>query len=164
MFLHQQINERTCFLPAAGLLWRPPTAGLPPDVLPLSGVLFSQSLMRPATPVLITAASCLDRGVIRAPSFIFLVPAWVCIVGFLFYLKHAPTAPRWAEHVAFLPHALDVPHVGDQREVWDRGARSPRLLVFSLRRRRPTQMWQTAGHSSKWGFIEKTINIFRAFF
>ena len=42
-------------------LQRRPTAGLPPDVLPLSGVLFSQSLMRPATPVFITAASCLDR-------------------------------------------------------------------------------------------------------
>lgn len=40
---------------------RRPTTGLPPDVLPLSGVLFSQSLMRPATPVFITAASCLNR-------------------------------------------------------------------------------------------------------
>lgn len=39
-----------------------PTTGLPPDVLPLSGVLFSQSLMRPATPVFITAASCLNRA------------------------------------------------------------------------------------------------------
>lgn len=39
-----------------------PTAGLPPGVLTLSGVLFSQSLMRPATPVFITAASCLKRG------------------------------------------------------------------------------------------------------
>lgn len=39
-----------------------PTAGLPPGVLALSGVLFSQSLMRPATPVFITAASCLNRA------------------------------------------------------------------------------------------------------
>lgn len=51
-----------CFLrQRQGLLrWRP-TVGLPPAALPLSGVLFSQSLMRPATPVFITAASCLDR-------------------------------------------------------------------------------------------------------
>lgn len=37
------------------------TAGLPPDVLPVSGVLFNQSLMRPATPTFITAASCTGR-------------------------------------------------------------------------------------------------------
>lgn len=43
------------------LIQRWPTAGLPPGVLLLSGVLFSQSLMRPATPVFITAASCLDN-------------------------------------------------------------------------------------------------------
>lgn len=51
----------TCSQQWQELLWRRPTVGLPPDVLPLSGVLFSQSLMRPATPVFITAASCLDK-------------------------------------------------------------------------------------------------------
>lgn len=141
-------------------VWRP-TAGLPPDVLPLSGVLFSQSLMRPATPVFITAASCLKKKKKRkrgpkvssawtssaagatqevpaSPASSFLSFPTVALHNALVhrhvsYLEGAPATSRWVEHVALLPHALDVPYaVGDHGQVHRSGARGSRLLVLSL--------------------------------
>lgn len=123
----------------------PPTAGLPPDVLPLSGVLFSQSLMRPATPVFITAASCLDRVkgqhslvVTKQGASTGLFPLFFLSffnVFFLIYLERAPSAAGRAEHVAFLPHALDASYaVGDHGQVHGSGARGSGLLVLSLPR------------------------------
>lgn len=54
---------------------------------------------------------------------------------FFFYLECAPAASRRAEHVAFLPHALDVSYaVGDHGQIHGSGARGSRLLVLSLRR------------------------------
>ena len=147
-------------------LQRRPTAGLPPDVLPLSGVLFSQSLMRPATPVFITAASCLDR-VKGQQSLVVIVsgaeqevPVYWALSSlslslsapvrhtqsfmnflrasttpFSFYLECASSTSRRAEHVAFLPHALDASYVvGDQGQIGRSGARGSRLLVLSLLR------------------------------
>lgn len=152
-----------------------PTAGLPPGVLALSGVLFSQSLMRPATPVFITAASCLNRAESQLSLVLIVKGAtqevpmnWAlflslflslrsnhtharthecthmrtqCFINFLtsstliFYLECAPAASRWGEHVAFLPHALDVSYaVGDHRQIHRSRARGARLLVLSLRR------------------------------
>lgn len=54
-----------------------------------------------------------------------------------FYLECAPAASRRAEHVAFLPHALDVSYaVGDHGQIHGSGARGSRLLVLSLRRQK----------------------------
>lgn len=56
---------------------------------------------------------------------------------FFFYLECAPAASRRAEHVAFLPHALDVSYaVGDHGQIHGSGARGSRLLVLSLRRQK----------------------------
>lgn len=144
-----------------GLLRRRPTVGLPPDALPLSGVLFSQSLIRPATPVFIPAASCLDK-VKGQLSLVVIgngpeqeVPVnWALsspallqshrqlrahalnlinhpLVHLLFYLERAPATSRWAEHASLLPHALDVSNA-----VGDHGqihrSRGSRLLVLPL--------------------------------
>lgn len=52
-----------------------------------------------------------------------------------FYLECAPATSRGAEHVAFLPHALDVSYaVGDHGQIHSSGARGSRLLVLSLLR------------------------------
>lgn len=152
------------------LIQRWPTAGLPPGVLLLSGVLFSQSLMRPATPVFITAASCLDNvkgqpslvitgsgaeqegpvnwalsclsvllSLIHTESFNNFLTSCTTFTFFFFffYLECAPAASRRAEHVAFLPHALDVSYaVGDHGQIHGSGARGSRLLVLSLRRQK----------------------------
>lgn len=147
-----------------------PTTGLPPDVLLPSGVLFSQSLMRPATPVFITAASCLDNvkgqpslvitgngaeqegpvnwalsclsvllSLIHTESFKHFLTSCTTFTFFFFsfYLECAPAASRRAEHVAFLPHALDVSYaVGDHGQINGSGARGSWLLVLSLRRQK----------------------------
>lgn len=56
---------------------------------------------------------------------------------FFFYLECAPAASRRAEHVAFLPHALDVSYaVSDHGQIHSSGARGSRLLVLSLRRQK----------------------------
>lgn len=56
---------------------------------------------------------------------------------FFFYLECAPAASRRAEHVAFLPHALNVSYaVGDHGQIHGSGARGSRLLVLSLRRQK----------------------------
>lgn len=56
-------------------------------------------------------------------------------IPFSFYLECAPSTSRRAEHVAFLPHALDAPYVvGDQGQIGRSGARGSRLLVLSLLR------------------------------
>lgn len=148
-----------------------PTTGLPPDVLPLSGVLFSQSLMRPATPVFITAASCLNRAKSQLSAVVIVnrsmqeVPVnWAlsslslslcsnhthphththipCFINFIIsftispvYLECAAATSRWGEHIALLPHALDVPYaVGDHGQVHRSRARGSGLLVLSLLR------------------------------
>lgn len=51
------------------------------------------------------------------------------------YLKGAAAASWRAEHVAFLPHALDVAYaVRHRREIHGARARGSRLLVLSLRK------------------------------
>lgn len=143
---------------------RRPTAGLPPDVLPLSGVLFSQSLMRPATPVFITAASCLDRVkgqlslvvignrakqevavncALSSLSLLFSLSlthtkfheASHILHRLVFYLERAAAASGRGEHIAFLPHALDASYaVGDHGQIHRPRARGSGLLVLSLLR------------------------------
>lgn len=50
------------------------------------------------------------------------------------YLEWAAAASWRVEHVALLPHALDVPYaVGDHGQVHGAGARGPGLLVLPLR-------------------------------
>lgn len=119
--------------------------------------------MRPATPVFITAASCLNRAksqlslalivngatqetpVNRALSSLSLLQSYThtqCFINFLisstilaFYLERVAATSRRGEHVALLPHALDVSYaVGDHGQIHRSRARGSRLLVLSLRR------------------------------
>lgn len=114
----------------------PPTDGRPPDALLLSGVLLSQSLMRPATPVFITAASCLKMGPKVSESSGAVEPVSPFPHHHLaFYLELSAAAPGRGEHAAFLPHALDVSYaVGDYGQIHGSGARGSGLLVLPLQR------------------------------
>lgn len=89
--------------------------------------------MRPATPVFITAASCLNIGpksqrIARccgAPPH--PTPTLAC------YLELSAAAAGRGEHAAFLPHALDVAYaVGDDGQVHRSGAGGSGLLVLPL--------------------------------